>query len=198
MTEQRCPWCLSDPLYIRYHDEEWGQPCYDDQKLFEFLILEGAQAGLNWLTILKRREGYREAFCQFDPEKVARLTAKDQQRLLQNPGIIRNRLKIKSAINNAQAFLRIQEQYDSFSQFIWQFVDGRPIQNHWKTLTDIPATTPESDQLSKALKKAGFTFVGSTICYAYMQAMGLVNDHLVSCSKRHTKPYSFKKTIPST
>ncbi|WP_263322276.1 DNA-3-methyladenine glycosylase I [Endozoicomonas sp. Mp262] len=181
MTDTRCPWCLSDPLYIRYHDEEWGKPCHDDHKLFEFLILESAQAGLNWLTVLKKREGYRNAFCQFDPYKVAAFHQADIESLMANPGIIRNRLKIQSAIKNARAFIKVQGKFGSFHQFLWQFVDGQPIQNSWHTVSEVPATTKESDQLSKALKKEGFTFVGSTICYAYMQAMGLVNDHLISC-----------------
>ncbi|MDD7805372.1 MAG: DNA-3-methyladenine glycosylase I [Endozoicomonas sp. (ex Botrylloides leachii)] len=181
MMKQRCSWCLSDPLYISYHDDEWGRPCHDDHKLFEFLLLEGAQAGLSWLIILKKREGYRKAFCQFDAEKVARFNANDIERLMKNPAIIRNHLKIKSAIKNAQAFLKLQEQHNGFHNFLWQFVDGCPIMRQPKTLSAIPASTPESDQLSKALKKAGCSFFGSITCYAYMQAMGLVNDHISQC-----------------
>lgn len=179
-TDPRCPWCLGDPLYKRYHDQEWGKPCYDPARLFEFLLLEGAQAGLSWLTILKRREGYRQAFCQFDPEKIAGFGPQDSARLMADSGIIRNRLKIQSAIGNAQAWIRLQEQGNA-RDFLWQFVDGQPIQNHWQTPEQVPVTTPIADRLSRALKQAGFSFVGSTICYAYMQAMGLVNDHLVSC-----------------
>lgn len=180
-TVKRCVWCVDDPLYMAYHDEEWGVPCFDDQKLFEFLILEGAQAGLSWITILKRREGYRRAFKEFDVEKVARFSEKKMQALRQDAGIIRNRLKIESAVKNARCFIEIVEQEGSFANFIWQFVDGKPIQNRRKTMADVPATTAESDAMSKALKKKGFNFVGSTICYAYMQAMGLVNDHTVEC-----------------
>ena len=169
----RCGWCTSDELYIRYHDEEWGVPCYDDQKLFEFLILEGAQAGLNWLTILKRREGYRKAFAHFDVQAVARFNEDDIERLRNDTGIIRNKLKINSAITNAQAFIKVQEEFGSFSDYIWQFVNHQPIINRWDSMDQVPATTPESDAMSKDLKNRGFKYVGSTICYAYMQAMGL-------------------------
>ena len=179
--QERCSWCTSDELYIRYHDEEWGIPCHDDQTLFEFLILEGAQAGLNWLTILKRREGYRRAMAGFDVQKVAQFDEADVERLLNDAGIIRNRLKVNSAITNARAFIKVQEEFGSFSDYIWQFVNHQPIINRWQTMSDVPATTAESDAMSKDLKKRSFKYVGSTICYAYMQAMGLVDDHLTSC-----------------
>ncbi len=178
---KRCRWCLSDPLYIKYHDEEWGVPVHDDRKLFEFLILEGAQAGLSWFTILKRRQGYRKAFCDFKVEKVARLGERDVQRLMKDPGIIRNQLKIRSAITNAQAFIKVQKEFGSFDAYGWSFVKGAPIVNRRRGLGDIPATTPESDAFSKDLKKRGFKFVGSTIIYAHMQAVGMVNDHWVGC-----------------
>lgn len=179
----RCTWCGDDPLYQAYHDEEWGVPCYDDQTLFEFLLLEGAQAGLSWITILRKREGYRKAFAGFDAEKVARFSAKKAEKLRENSGIVRNKLKIASAITNAQQFLAIQESHGSFADYIWQFVDGKPIQNQFKSLKEIPASTAESDAMSKDLKKRGFKFVGSTICYAYMQAMGMVNDHTTDCHR---------------
>ncbi len=182
----RCGWCGDDPLYQDYHDREWGVPCYDDDKLFEFLLLEGAQAGLAWITVLRKREGYRQAFDQFNPEKIARYTPGKLDALQTNPEIIRNRLKIESAVKNARAYLDVLERHDSFSDYIWQFVDGAPRLNHYRSLTQVPATTAESDQMSKTLKKAGFNFVGSTICYAYMQSMGMVNDHLVSCF-RHSE-----------
>ncbi|GJM06838.1 MAG: DNA-3-methyladenine glycosylase I [marine bacterium B5-7] len=177
----RCDWCTDNPLYMAYHDQAWGVPVHDDRVLFEFLILESMQAGLNWLTILKKRDNFRRAFANFDPEKVACFTDKDQQDLMQDAGIIRNRLKIESAINNAKQFLVMQTEYGSFSKFLWDFVGGKPIQNHYKQHADIPAKTELSDKLSKTLKKHGFRFVGSTICYAYMQAVGLVNDHLTTC-----------------
>lgn len=183
MTEKRCDWCRGNPLYEKYHDEEWGVPCYDDRTLFEFLLLEGAQAGLSWITVLKKREGYRKAFDQFDPEKIARYSDKKIEKLLANPDIIRNRLKVQSAIKNAQAYLRIVESRSSFSDYLWQFVDGEPVQNRFKTLKDVPASTPVSDVMSKTLKKDGFSFVGTTICYAHMQATGMVNDHLISCPR---------------
>ncbi|MCW7551342.1 DNA-3-methyladenine glycosylase I [Endozoicomonas gorgoniicola] len=179
--EQRCHWCTGDELYIRYHDEEWGVPCHDDQTLFEFLILEGAQAGLNWLTILKKREGYRNALAGFDVQKVARFDETDIERLLNDEGIIRNRLKINSAITNARSFIKVQKEFGSFDTYIWQFVNHQPIINHWKTMDEVPVTTPESEAMSKDLKKRGFKYVGSTICYAYMQAMGMTNDHITSC-----------------
>ena len=179
----RCGWCGTDELYCQYHDEEWGVPVYDDQKMFEFLILEGAQAGLSWITVLRKREAYRKAFDHFDPVKIARYSEAKKAKLLLNPGIIRNRLKIESVVRNARAFLDLREQGESFSDFLWQFVDGKPKQNRRRTLADIPASTPESDAMSKALKKRGFNFVGTTICYAHMQATGMVNDHLVSCHR---------------
>jgi DNA-3-methyladenine glycosylase I len=179
----RCGWCLSDPVYIKYHDQEWGVPVRNDKKHFEFLILEGAQAGLSWLTILKRREGYRKAFANFEVEKVARFSNKKIEQLILNPAIIRNRLKIKAAVNNAKLFIEIQEEFGSFNKYIWRFVDGKPIKNKWKNLKQIAPTTKESDALSKDLKKRGFNFVGSTIMYAHMQAVGLINDHLVDCHR---------------
>jgi DNA-3-methyladenine glycosylase I len=179
---ERCEWTgIIHAEYIRYHDQEWGVPVHDDRKQFEFLLLEGAQAGLSWWTILSRREQYRRAFAEFDAQKVARFTAKKMEALLQNPGIIRNRLKIAAAVANAKAFLAVQEEFGAFDDYIWRFVDGRPIQNRRQSLGDIPATTLESDALSKDLKKRGFKFVGSTIMYAHMQAVGMVNDHLVKC-----------------
>jgi DNA-3-methyladenine glycosylase I len=177
----RCSWCGSDSIYVKYHDEEWGVPVYDDQKLFEFLILEGAQAGLSWLTILKRREGYRDAFANFDVKKVARFSDQKIEKLLLNPGIIRNRLKVKSAVSNAREFIKIQKEFGSFSDYSWQFVKGKPIVNKWKKLSDVPATSKESDLFAQELKQRGFKFVGSTILYAHMQAVGMVNDHLVDC-----------------
>ena len=178
----RCKWAEGVSLdYIRYHDEEWGVPVFDDRVQFEFLILEGAQAGLSWSTILNKRDGYRKAFADFDPQKVARFTDKRVEKLLQDPGIVRNRLKVQSAVTNAKAFLAVQKEFGSFSDFIWDFVGGEPIQNQFKRDRDIPATSPESDALSKELKKRGFKFVGSTIVYAHMQATGLVNDHVVGC-----------------
>jgi len=176
----RCAWARNE-VNISYHDAEWGVPVHDDRKLFEFLILEGAQAGLSWETILRKRERYREVFDGFDPEKVARYGKRKVQALLKDAGIIRNRMKIAAAIGNARAFLKVQEEFGTFDAYIWRFVDGRPKQNAWKTLKEIPAKTAESDALSKDLKKRGFGFVGSTICYAHMQATGMVNDHLVSC-----------------
>jgi len=177
----RCGWSVSDPLYIDYHDREWGVPVHDDQRLFEFLLLEGAQAGLSWLTILKRREGYRKAFDRFDVKKIARYDYADVRRLLSDQGIIRNRLKIASAINNARAFLEVQREFGSFASYIWKFVGGRPLVNHFKTLKELPARIALSDQISADLGNRGFSFVGSTIVYAHMQATGMVNDHLVSC-----------------
>ena len=178
---KRCAWAGSDPLYVAYHDVEWGVPVHDDRVLFEFLVLEGAQAGLSWSTILKKREGYREAFDNFDVQAIARYSDDDISRLLANPGIIRNRLKISSTITNAQIFLQLQEQYGSFDEYIWRFVNGETIWNRWDNFTDIPSRTPESDVMSKELKKRGFKFVGSTICYAFMQAVGMVNDHVTRC-----------------
>jgi DNA-3-methyladenine glycosylase I len=177
----RCPWCGQDEIYRRYHDEEWGVPVTDDRLLFEFLVLEGAQAGLSWLTILKKRQGYRAAFKDFDPEAVARFDDADMAARMADAAIVRNRLKIAAAVTNARAFLKVQAEFGSFSRYIWGFVDGRPIQNRWATLAEAPARTPLSDAISKDLKRRGFTFVGSTIVYAHMQATGMVNDHLVSC-----------------
>lgn len=179
---QRCEWCSGDPLYEAYHDKEWGVPLRDDQKLFEFLLLEGAQAGLSWITVLRKRENYRAAYLDFDPMKLARFGEEDETRLLQNEGIIRNRLKIKSAINNARCYITLSEK-ESFSDFLWQFVDGKPIQNAFKDRSQVPATTVQSDHMSKSLKKLGFNFVGSTICYALMQATGMVNDHTADCHR---------------
>lgn len=180
----RCGWVGGKPHFIAYHDQEWGVPVHDDRKHFEMLLLEGAQAGLTWETILLRRDGYRRAFAEFDPNKVARFTAKKKTLLLKNSGIIRNRLKIDSAVTNAQAFLAVQKEVGSFDRYVWQFVGGKPKVNHWTRMSQVPATTPESDALSKDLKKGGFRFVGSTIIYAYMQAAGLVNDHTTDCFVR--------------
>ncbi|MCX6109498.1 MAG: DNA-3-methyladenine glycosylase I [Proteobacteria bacterium] len=183
VVKTRCEWA-SDPDNAAYHDAEWGVPVHDDRMFFEFLTLEGAQAGLSWLTVLRRREGYRRAFADFDPVQVSRFTAADVRRLLQDPGIIRHRLKVESTISNAAAFLAVQGEFGSFDAFIWSFVGGQQIVTRRRTLKDVPATTPESDAMAKALKKRGFRFVGSTICYAFMQACGLVNDHTDCCFKR--------------
>jgi DNA-3-methyladenine glycosylase I len=177
----RCQWCLGDPLYIRYHDREWGVPVQQDRKWFEFLVLEGAQAGLSWITILRKREAYRKAFDNFDFNKVANYNERKIQSLLKDEGIVRNRLKIRGAVQNANAFLKIRDEFGTFNQYIWEFVDGKPVRNRWKSLKQIPARTELSDRLSKDLKQRGFTFVGSTICYAHMQATGMVNDHTVDC-----------------
>ena len=178
----RCKWAEDvSPAYIEYHDKEWGVPVFDDRVQFEFLILEGAQAGLSWSTILNKREGYREAFAEFDPQRVARFTEKRVDKLLQNPGIVRNRLKVQSTVSNAKAFLAVQKEFGSFSDYIWGYVDGKPIQNRFRKDGEVPATSSESDALSKDLKQRGFKFVGSTIVYAHMQATGLVNDHVVAC-----------------
>ena len=180
-TNIRCTWAGNDPLYIAYHDQEWGVPVHDDHLLFEFLILEGTQAGLSWITILRKRANYRRAFDDFDPVKVAHYRQRKVTALLNNNGIVRNRLKIAAAVNNAQRFLEVQAEFDSFDRYLWGFVDNRPVQNNWRRASQIPATTPQSDSLSKDMKKRGFKFVGSTICYAFMQAVGLVNDHITSC-----------------
>ncbi len=177
----RCAWAGADPLYREYHDREWGEPVHDDRRLFEFLVLEGAQAGLSWITILRKRAAYRAAFEGFDPRIVARFDEARVERLLADPGIVRNRLKVESAIANARAFLAVREEYGSFDAYMWRFVGGRPIQNAWKSLREIPASTPLSDALSRDLKARGFRFVGGTICYAHMQAVGMVNDHTVDC-----------------
>lgn len=179
--KQRCEWCGNDPLYVEYHDKEWGVPVHDDRQLFEMLILEGAQAGLNWLTILRKRENYRKAFDQFNAKKIAKYDKAKVAKLLANAGIVRNRLKIAATIQNARAFLEIQKEFGSFDRYIWQFVGGKPKINRWKHLKELPPKTTESDALSKDLKQRGFSFVGSTICYAFMQAVGLVNDHVVTC-----------------
>ena len=179
--KKRCEWAGIDPVYVNYHDTEWGVPVYDDRLLFEFLILEGAQAGLSWITILKRREGYREAFDGFDVKMVSRYDPKKVETLLINPKIIRNKLKINSAVTNARAFLKVQEEFGSFSRYQWSFVGEKPLQNKRKSVKDFPVTTPESDAFSKDLQKRGFKFVGSTIIYAHMQAVGMVNDHITSC-----------------
>ncbi|VAX14472.1 DNA-3-methyladenine glycosylase [hydrothermal vent metagenome] len=179
--KKRCHWVTDDPIYIDYHDKEWGVPCYDDQRLFEMLILEGAQAGLSWLTILKKREGYRKAFARFEAKKIARFSEKKIETLLENPAIVRNRLKVNAAVNNAHAYLAVQKEYGSFADYIWQFIGGQPRINHWKKFEDIPVITAESENMSRDLKKRGFKFVGSTICYAYMQSIGMVNDHTTDC-----------------
>lgn len=178
---QRCQWCSSHPLYLSYHDNEWGVPLHDDRKLFEMLVLEGAQAGLSWLTILKKREGYRAAFSGFNPEVIASYDDADTARLLADPGIVRNRLKIAATIRNARSFLQVCSDHGSFARFIWQFVDHKAQQNSWQNLEDVPPRTAESDIMSRELKRLGFNFVGSTICYAFMQAVGMVNDHTVDC-----------------
>jgi len=178
---QRCAWVTSDPDYIAYHDREWGVPVFDDRLLFEFLVLEGAQAGLSWLTILKKRAAFRRAFAGFEPQKVAAFDDARIAALLSDPGIVRNRLKIESAVQNARAFLKVQEEFGSFAAYIWRFVDGAPRQNAWRRQEDVPAQTPESQAMSRELSRRGFRFVGPTICYAFMQAVGMVNDHLVTC-----------------
>jgi DNA-3-methyladenine glycosylase I len=180
---KRCAWAGTDPLMVAYHDHEWGVPVHDDQRFFEFLVLEGSQAGLSWSTVLNKREAYRKAFAGFDPARVARFGKRDVERLLKNEGIIRNRLKIESAIRNAKAFLAIQDEHGSFDAWVWRFVGGGPIVNRRRGMRDVPATTPESDALSKELRRRGFNFVGSTILYAFMQATGMVNDHVVDCGR---------------
>lgn len=181
---KRCSWVTKDPLYINYHDNEWGYPQYDSLKLFEKICLEGQQAGLSWITVLKKREEYRRCFFNFDPEKIIQLNAIDIESLLKNKGLIRNRLKLNSIVKNAHAYLAMQNNNEDFSQFIWSFVDGKPIVNHYKDKSEVPVSTEISDKMSKALKKKGFSFVGSTICYAFMQSMGLVNDHFEDCFKK--------------
>jgi DNA-3-methyladenine glycosylase I len=178
---KRCVWCGDDPLYQQYHDTEWGVPCREDKKLFEFVLLEGAQAGLSWITILRKREAYRSAFADFDVDRVAAFTSKDVERLMNDAGIVRNRLKITSAISNARLFIDIQQEFGSFSDYFWGYVDNRPIVNRWASLKEIPATTALSDLIAGDMKRRGFKFFGSTICYAHMQAMGLVNDHTPDC-----------------
>lgn len=186
---KRCAWCGDDPLYQQYHDNEWGVPCRVDKKLFEFVLLEGAQAGLSWITILRKREAYRSAFADFDVQKVAAFTERDVERLMNDAGIVRNRLKITSAISNARLFIDIQEEFGSFSDYFWGYVDNQPIVNRWASLSEIPATTELSDLIASDMKKRGFKFFGSTICYAHMQAMGLVNDHCLDCF-RHSECFS--------
>ena len=181
MDKLRCPWCLKFEQYIHYHDQEWGVPVHDDRVHFEFLILEGAQAGLSWSIILKKRDGYRKVFADFDPAQVARFTEKKLEKILLDPAIVRNRLKVFASVNNAKRFLEVQKEFGSFDAYIWGFVDNKPIVNRWKTMKQLPATTKESDALSKDLISRGFKFVGSTVMYAHMQACGLVNDHLVDC-----------------
>jgi len=178
---KRCDWANGSELEQAYHDQEWGVEIHDDRTLFEFLVLEGAQAGLSWSTILKKREAYRRAFDNFDARKISKYSENTVSRLLANPGIIRNRLKINAAITNARAFLQVQKEFGSFDRYIWQFVHGKPVRNSWRKMTDIPSSTPESDAMSKDLQKRGFTFIGPTICYAFMQAVGMVNDHVVDC-----------------
>lgn len=181
MSKTRCSWCGNDPLYMEYHDQEWGSPVYDEQKLFEFLILETFQAGLSWITILRKRENFRRAFDNFDYKKISQYNEEKYDELLVDAGIIRNKLKIRSAISNAKAFIEVQKEFGSFSTYIWNFTEGRPLKNKWDQLQQVPATTPLSDSISKDLKKRGFKFVGSTVVYAFMQATGMVNDHVTSC-----------------
>jgi len=187
---QRCAWANKNSMMMEYHDREWGTPVHEDRRLFEFLILEGAQAGLSWETILKKREAYREALEGFDPARIARYSQKDQARLLANPGIVRNRLKIEATVINARQFILIQKECGSFDEYIWQFVGGKTIQNEFESLSKIPAKTPESDAMSKELLRRGFKFVGSTICYAFMQAVGMVNDHTTDCFRHKQLPFS--------
>ncbi len=185
MQKSRCAWATKKEIDTIYHDQEWGLPVHDDQVLFEMICLEGAQAGLSWNTILNKRENYRKAFDQFDAKKIAKYDQAKEEELLQNAGIVRNKLKVKAFIKNAQAYLRLQKEHGSFDKYIWQFVDGKPIQNAWKDMSEVPAKTDISDKMSKALKKEGFSFVGSTICYAFMQATGMVNDHATHCFRYH-------------
>lgn len=189
MPPNRCAWAGTDPLMVRYHDREWGVPVHRDRKHFEFLILEGAQAGLSWSTVLKKREAYRQAFSRFDPALVARYSASQTRKLMRDPGIIRNRLKIESAVGNARAFLAVRDEFGSFDAYCWRFVDGRPRVNRWKSRRQVPATSRESDTFSKDLKQRGFRFVGSTIIYAHMQAVGMINDHLIGCFRYREIPH---------
>jgi len=184
-TKNRCAWCGTDPLYVRYHDTEWGVPIHDDRRLFELLILEGAQAGLSWITVLRKRSQYRRAFDRFDARKIARYDRRNVRALLNNPGIVRNRLKVESTISNAQAMLEVRKEFGSFDNYLWQFVEGRPLVNRHRTLRGLPSRTAASDAMSKDLKRRGFRFVGSTICHAFMQASGMVNDHAVDCFRYH-------------
>lgn len=185
MGKYRCSWSEGDDLYEKYHDEEWGKPVYDDKTLFEFLVLETFQAGLSWITVLRKRENFRKAFDKFDYKTIVKYDQKKIDSLLQDPGIIRNKLKVNATVSNAQAFMKVQEEFGSFSKYIWNFVDGKPIKNAFKTLSEVPANTPLSDKISKDLKKRGFKFVGTTVIYAFMQATGIVNDHLVDCFRYH-------------
>lgn len=194
----RCPWCGDDPLYVAYHDREWGTPLHEDPKHYEFLVLDGTQAGLSWLTILRKREGYRRVFAGFAPEKVARFTEADVERLMKDASIVRNRAKIQAAIVNARAFLEVQEAFGSFDAYIWQFSGGGTIQNRWGTMQEVPASTAESDAMSKDLGRRGFKFVGPTICYAYMQAAGMVNDHLTSCFRHSECAALARNATPTT
>ena len=183
---QRCPWAFEkNPLYVEYHDKEWGVPVYNDRIIFEFLVLESAQAGLSWSIVLNKRENYRKAFAQFGPKKIAQFTAKDVTKLIKNAGILRNRAKIKATINNAKRFLEVQKEFGAFSKYIWSFVDGKPLQNRFRHMKNLPAITPKAEALSKDLKKRGFKFLGPTVIYAHMQATGMVNDHLISCFRHH-------------
>ena len=193
---RRCAWCGTDPLYVEYHDEEWGVPSHDDRHLFEMLILEGAQAGLSWITILRKREAYRAAFAGFDPRRVTRFTPARVARLLQNPGIVRNRLKVEGTVRNAKAFLEVQREFGTFDRYIWQFVGGATLHRVRRSLTDVPARTPESDAMSRDLKSRGFTFVGSTICYAFMQATGMVDDHVAGCFRRRRPDPAGRRASP--
>src|SRR5690606_28065160 len=195
LSMQRCAWVTNDPDYIAYHDREWGVPVFDDRLLFEFLVLEGAQAGLSWLTILKKRAAFRRAFAGFDPEKVAAFDDARIAALLSDPGIVRNRLKIEGAVQNARAFLKVKEEFGSFAAYIWRFVDGAPRQNAWRRQEDVPAQTPESQAMSRDLYRRGFRFVGPTICYAFMQAVGMVNDHIVTCF-RHIEVAEMAARLP--
>jgi len=196
-TRVRCPWCLGSPIYRDYHDYEWGVPVHDDRLLFEFLILEGAQAGLSWLTVLQRRESYRAAFDNFEAEKIARYGAREKTSLLADSGIIRNRLKVEAAVANAQAFLAVQKELGSFNTYVWKFVNNAPLVNRWKRLKQLPAETPESNALSRDLKKRGFRFVGPTICYAFMQAVGMVNDHILECFRHPENLRAPKQRTPA-
>lgn len=182
--EARCPWCGDDPLYVKYHDEEWGKPCHDERMLFELLILEGAQAGLSWITVLRKRENYRKAFDNFNVEKISRYTDKDVERLMNDPGIVRNRLKINATIANARAYLKLRDEFGGLGPYLWGFVDDKPLQPEFHHMAEVPARTLLSGALSKNMKARGFRFIGSTICYAYMQAIGMSNDHLISCEYR--------------
>jgi DNA-3-methyladenine glycosylase I len=197
MNLERCAWCGADPLYVRYHDQEWGVSVHDDRKLFEMIVLDGAQAGLSWLTILRKRENYRQAFDRFDPELIARYDERRIAQLLADPGIVRNRLKIEAAIKNARACLALRERHGALDTFLWRYVDGEPRQNAWRSLAEVPARTPEAEAMSRDLKRLGFSFVGPTICYAFMQAAGMVNDHIVACF-RHRELLELKASTSAS